>query len=128
MALSWQGLYGEGLAELQTAIDLAEGPQTVFLAEKALVYGLMGQRDSATAVLSELMEMSEQGETYVAPDLIALAHIGLGQHEEAMDWLEKAWDEREQGLIHLKMSPWYDPLRSHPRFQALMEKMDFPEG
>jgi len=125
MTLSEQGLLAEAIAEYEKAAEFGSR-HTFILSLAAITYGRIGERDSAAAMLEELMERSEHGE-YVAPDLIAFVHIGLGQHGEAIDWLERAYEEREQGLVYLKMAPFYDPLRSHPRFQDLLRRMNFPE-
>ncbi len=125
MTLSEQGLLAEAIAEHEKAAEFGRR-HTFTLSTAAMTYGRAGERDSAAAMLEELMERSEHG-AYVAPDNIAWAHIGLGQHDEAIDWLERAYEEREQGLVYLKMAPFYDPLRSHPRFQDLLRRMNFPE-
>jgi hypothetical protein len=50
----------------------------------------------------------------------------LGKNELAMDWLEKAYTDRSNGLVFLKVEPELDPLRSNPRFLALQAKLNFP--
>ncbi len=54
-------------------------------------------------------------------------YIGLGENDLALEWLEKAYEERDVALIFLKVDPAYDSLRSDPRFQDLMRRMNFPE-
>ena len=56
-----------------------------------------------------------------------MVYVGLGDKDSAVDSLEKAYNERAPGLTYLKWQPLWDPLRSHPRFQALLKKMNFPE-
>jgi TolB-like protein/Tfp pilus assembly protein PilF len=123
-ALTGLGLHAQALEEFQKAVDLG-GPQPLFLAASAEVHVRMGRRDSAAAILQELLKRSEEGD-YVPPDLIAWPYLALGQSEEAMNWLERAYEEKEQGMVYLNMLRNYDPLRSHPRFQALLRKMNFP--
>ena len=50
----------------------------------------------------------------------------LGDNGQAIAWLEKAYQERDSGLVYLKMDPRYDPLRSDPRFQDLLRRLHFP--
>jgi serine/threonine-protein kinase len=50
-------------------------------------------------------------------------HIGLGDLDEALDWLEKAYEERDTYMVHLNIDPTFDCLRSHPRFIALLKKV-----
>ena len=52
--------------------------------------------------------------------------IGLGAKEQAVSWLEEAADERAVRMIYLNTWPMYDPLRSDPRFQARLRRMNFP--
>jgi hypothetical protein len=53
-------------------------------------------------------------------------YLGLGKNETAMTWLEKAYADRSNGLVFLKVEPELDPLRSNPRFVALQQKLNFP--
>ena len=79
----------------------------------------------ARAILNQLLEESKK--QYVAPFYIAQVYAGLGENEKAMDWLEKAYDDRSNGLVFLKVDPELDPLRSSPRFKDLQRKMHFPD-
>jgi serine/threonine-protein kinase len=63
---------------------------------------------------------------FVSPYCQALIYLGLGENSQAIDWLEKAYEERSPWLDWLKVERIFDPLRSDPRFQALYEKMNFP--
>jgi len=64
---------------------------------------------------------------YVPPTDFAQAYAQLGDNEQAMAWLEKAYEERDGYVAYIKTWPMYDPLRGDPRFQALMERMKFPD-
>ena len=54
---------------------------------------------------------------------IALVHLGLGDNEQALRWLQAAYEERSEWLPFLAPSPIFDPLRPDPRFSALMRKV-----
>lgn len=54
---------------------------------------------------------------------LALTYTGLGEREQALDWLEQAYEEHTPMLMLLKITPAFDTLRSEPRFQALLEKV-----
>ncbi|MBW1915598.1 MAG: protein kinase [Deltaproteobacteria bacterium] len=58
---------------------------------------------------------------------IARYYVIAGEHELALDWLEKAYEERLQNMIYLRVNPKWDPLRHHPRFKTLVKKMNYPE-
>lgn len=57
---------------------------------------------------------------------VALAHAALGEHEQAFEWLEKAVEDRSPQLVQLRLDPRLDRLRSEPRFQDLLRRMNFP--
>ena len=90
----------------------------------AAAHAEAGARDEVVKVLQELMEFPIGG---VPSVVIALVHAALGEHDEAMDWLERAYDVGEHELVYLKMLPGIEPLRQDPRFQDLMRRMNFPE-
>jgi hypothetical protein len=60
------------------------------------------------------------------PINFTLVYMGLGRHGEAIDWLERAYDARSIYMVTANNSPLFDPLRSEPRFQALLQRMNFP--
>ncbi len=69
------------------------------------------------------MRLEELKTRYVSADVIARIYAGLGDKAQALDWLEKAYDQRTWSLFLLKAEPMYDNLRGEPRFQALVTKM-----
>jgi len=71
-----------------------------------------------------LNEVSKQ--FYVSPYNVALIYAGLGEKDQALAWLERAFAERSTWMPYLKVDPWLDNLRSDPRFQGLLRRMNFP--
>ena len=65
-------------------------------------------------------------ETFIAPTVFAMLSLIMGDLEKTYEWLEKAYEERDSGLFMLKSNPSYGPIRSDPRFQALLRRMNFP--
>lgn len=57
---------------------------------------------------------------------LAQIHAQLGDKDSAMADLDRAWTVKDPGLLWLRTDPWVDPLRSDPRFAALLRKMNFP--
>jgi TolB-like protein/Tfp pilus assembly protein PilF len=112
---------------LESALAIAEkaeravGPNPMVLGPAGLVYGLLGQRGQAEECLRRLLAGSEI--RYFSPLCAAWIHLGLGDTETALDWMEKAVEERDPQIIHFGVKPLYDPLRGHPRFQALLDRM-----
>ena len=53
--------------------------------------------------------------------------MALGENDQALEWLETAYEDRPEGMVWLKPDPIFDPLRSDPRFQDLLRRMNLPE-
>ncbi len=70
--------------------------------------------------------MQRMKERHVTPYWVAKINTGSGQNDEALKWLEKAYEERSGWLIWLKIDPTLDSLRSDSRFQDLLRRMNFP--
>jgi len=117
----FRGKIADGLAELERAAALSPG-SVQWLAQLGQGYALAGQPDRARDVLRQLDELAQQ--TYVSPYHRAFVYTGLGEHDVALDLLERALDERAGAMYGVKGSFLFAPLRSHPRFQALLRKMN----
>jgi TolB-like protein/Tfp pilus assembly protein PilF len=118
-----KGMYEEAIAEFREA--LKQGPrEPAALAHLGNAYARAGRVREARECLRQLKQRSdvETVETYA----IAIIHAGLGEKDQAFEWLEKAYEEHDQGLSFLKVDPTLDPLRSDPRFQDLLRRMNFP--
>lgn len=76
-------------------------------------------------VIEELGELSKA--QYVCPSYLARIYIGLDDKDRAIEWLEKAYEERSTDLVWLRVDPGFDALRSDPRFQDPLRRMNFPE-
>jgi len=72
--------------------------------------------------LDYLKEKSNQ--EYVSPRSIAVIHGKLGEMDQAFEWLERAYEERDGILVYLNAAPFFDPLRDDPRFQDLLRRMN----
>ena len=110
-----------GLAALERAVSLYPD-STLYLAQLGQALALAGQTAKARDVLQQLEALAK--ERYVSPYHMAYVHTGLGEHDRAMDWLERAYEERAGAVFGVKGSFLFIPLRSHPRFQALIRKMN----
>jgi tetratricopeptide (TPR) repeat protein len=64
---------------------------------------------------------------WVAPNILAVGYTAIGETDEALRWLERAYEERMPVIATLKHYPIWDPLRSEPRFQDLLRRIGFPE-
>ena len=115
------GRVDEGLAELEKSVTLAPD-NTLYLAQLGEAYALAGKVEQAREVLHQLEQLSQQ--RYVSPYHMAYVYTGLGEQDRAMDWLERAYDERGGSVYGIKGSFLFTTLRPHPRFQALLKKMN----
>ena len=95
-----------------------------FVAALGDVYAAAGYRDEAQKILQKLREFSQQ--RYVSPYLVARIYAALAQRNDALRWLETAYRERAVWMILLKTDPRFDDLRSDPRLQDLLRRMNFP--
>jgi serine/threonine-protein kinase len=114
----------QGIAALEKAVALSP-ESTLFLAQLGQAYARVGRTDHARAVLRRLEALS--GERYVSPYHLAYVHTGLGEYEQALDRLEQAYEERTGGIFGMKGSFLFAPLRTHPRFQAILRKMNLSD-
>ena len=88
-------------------------------------YALAGRRDDALRILDELQSRAKQEP--IPSAALASVCLGLGREEDSLDLLERALAEHGIELVWLRVGRRYDPLRPHPRFQALLRRMDFPD-
>ncbi len=115
--------FQEAIAEFQTASDLS-GASLPDLAMLGRAFGLAGNASEANKVLNHLKERSVA--SYVSPYCMAEVYLGLGEAGQALQWLEKAYEERARQLVMLKVEPEVDRLRSDSRFENLLQRMNFP--
>jgi Flp pilus assembly protein TadD len=94
----------------------------MFLAQLGQAFAMAGKVAEAREVLRQLQELSRQ--RYVSPAHMAYIYTGLGELDTAIDWLERAYEERAGGVYGIRGSFLFRPLRSHPRFTALLKKMN----
>lgn len=129
-----QGCYWFALAGLQQgrndlALIVANQFQSSELQERIGVagyfYGRLGKRDQAESLLQKLEARRNSGQ-WVSDFNIGMVQLGLGNYGEALASLEAAAKEPSGMLVYLKTDPMYDPLRSNPRFTALMRRVHIP--
>ena len=118
-----KGMSEQGLAALERAVSLSPD-STMYLAQLGQAYARVGQTAKAREILQRLEEMAK--DHYVSPYHLAYVHTGLGEQDRAMDWLERAYEERAGAVFGIKGSFLFTTLRSHPRFNALLRKMNLP--
>jgi TolB-like protein/Tfp pilus assembly protein PilF/class 3 adenylate cyclase len=119
-ALELSGHLDEAIAEYEKPHGPSHEPYV--LAFRAHAYGIKGDRAKALQLLNAMKELARHQEVW--PSGFALAYLGLGDKEQAMDWLERSYEQKEYEMMALlKLHPMLDPLRGEPRFERLIEKV-----
>jgi TolB-like protein/DNA-binding winged helix-turn-helix (wHTH) protein len=112
-----KGLYEEALAELREGSGATVEPRATL----AYTYARSGQRTQATRVLHDLLDLAQH--EYVPRYHIAVVYAGLDDRNQALTWLEQAYEERDQWVCQLKVEPMFDGLRGERRFQELLNRI-----
>jgi Flp pilus assembly protein TadD len=117
-------MYRDALTEIEKAVALTRGG-AIPTADLGYVRARLGQRDEARQILRQLADASK--ERYTPAMAFAIVHVGLGEHDQALNWLDKASEERFNRLAYLRREPSWDPLRSDPRFVDLLRRINLPQ-
>jgi serine/threonine-protein kinase len=124
MAYLGKQIYEEALKEFKKALDLS-GDDPYFLALLAHTSALAGRKGEALRALDNLKARSKN--RHVSSWDLAIVYLGLGERDQAFHWLQQAYEKRDPWMMLLNVDWIFDPLRSDPRFQTLLRKMNFPK-
>jgi TolB-like protein/Flp pilus assembly protein TadD len=113
------GRYADAVRSMKRACDLRPG-DPMLEAYLAYAQARTGEREEAESTLRRLQQEAER--RHVPPYYLALVASGLGDHERALAFLERAYEERHVGALSIKQDPEFDPLRADPRFQELLRR------
>lgn len=109
-------MYKEAIASYKKAPTLGPAPEAKpYMARAQALNGTIGE---ARKTLDELLK-----EEPVQPCFVAAVYIGMGEKNLAIEWLERAYDERHYPIIGINADPAWDPLRGDSRFQALIRRL-----
>jgi TolB-like protein/DNA-binding winged helix-turn-helix (wHTH) protein/Flp pilus assembly protein TadD len=114
-------MYEPAIAELEKSVQLSGGSPAC-IANLARAYAASGRRSEAEMLLSDLKKRSSPNASLASQ--IAIVYAALGDRDQAMNWLEKGYEERFNPGVLLR--PGLDPLRSDPRFQNLLHRVGLP--
>jgi serine/threonine protein kinase/tetratricopeptide (TPR) repeat protein len=117
------GCYELAIIEGEKAVKLSAG-SPLMRAALAHTFGAAGRTKEAYEVLDDLTKLANQ--KYVAPYFFAGIHLGLGENDRALEYLEKSDEEHSHWLIYLHLDPSMDGLRDAPRFRALLRRVGLP--
>jgi tetratricopeptide (TPR) repeat protein len=124
LAYLHSGRHAEAIDEFQNETQ-SNGDDQVAKALLARAYALSGKTAEAQKILHTLEDLAKQ--RYVSSSDIAVIYADLGEKDRAFWWLDKAYDERSNSLIYLKLDPAFDVLRSDKRFAAVSARLGLPQ-
>jgi len=113
-------MFVEAIREYEKCLALAPA-DVESLAALGHAYGASGEVERAREVIAKLIESSQS--RYVPAYLIAVIHLGMGEADAALAWLEKAFEERYGFLAYMNVSPVFDPLHTDERFGELAARV-----
>ena len=120
LLLELQGKIPEAIAQYEKAGAITNDPTP--LGMLGHIYGTTGRKDEARKILEKLKKM--RAERYIAAYPLAIVALGLEEKEEALKWLDQAYQDRDGNAIApIRIDPLFKPLRGDPRFEALAEKV-----
>jgi len=117
------GRHELAIAEGEKGVKLSGG-SPLMRAALAHTFGVAGKTTEARQILADLTTLAQQ--KYVASYIFAGIHIGLGENDRAIEYLEKSYEEHSHWLIYLHLDPSMDALRDHPRFHDLLRRVGLP--
>jgi Tfp pilus assembly protein PilF len=117
-----RGEYALAIPEFEQAVQLSAG-DPYYEGSLGHAYGVSGNFGQARRVLQSLQ--SRPADQYVPPYAIALIHAGLGEKDQAFQWLQKAVEDRSTPMVFLRSDPELAGLRSDPRFALLARLVNF---
>ena len=123
LAYAQKGMYKEALEQYKIAVD-ASRQSPLMRAEQASVLAMKGDTDRAKAELDELKKIIERKERFISSYHIATIYAALDDKTSAFEWLEKAFQERADWMVFLKVEPRFKNLRSDQRFADLLRRMN----
>jgi Tol biopolymer transport system component/tetratricopeptide (TPR) repeat protein len=115
-----KGMCREAIAEIQKVRDFY-GQSQIASGLLGHAYAVSGQKGEAQKIIEEMKEQSKQ--EYVWPYNIAIIYVGLDERDQALQWLEKAYQDHSDDLIYLKVDSMFDSLRSDARFTGLVRRI-----
>jgi serine/threonine protein kinase len=127
LAYEQKKMYAEAIAAFQKAVEysktaeLAEGkPEMQAALGHALA--LAGRQAEALKIIADLTGAADK-QRFISPYSIALVYIGLGDKPHAFEWLDRAFQERDESFIHLRVDPRLDDLRADPQFVERLRRI-----
>jgi serine/threonine-protein kinase len=121
--LAASGAIDEAIAAARAALSLSGHPPPGWRAHLISLKARAGHRDEALAEMRQLVADLERKRERMGPEHLAYIHLGLNDSQTALDFLERAADERSPDMLWFAVDPRVDPLRGNPRFERVLERL-----
>jgi serine/threonine-protein kinase len=118
-----KGMYEEAVEVQEKAVNLSRSP--LFLGLLGSTYALSGMEKEALRVVDELKQRRRS--QYVGPHSLARVYTSLGEIDQAFEWLDKAYEEKDAQMHFFLADPVSAPLRDDPRYEELLRKINLPD-
>jgi hypothetical protein len=113
------GKHREAVAERERIVSLSGSPELAAAIEEDFTKS--GYKGVLQSWLDGLTEISRHG--YVSPYSIAEAYMRMGDKEKTFEWLQKAHEEHDSGLVSVAVEPMFEPLHPDQRFKDLLRRL-----
>jgi tetratricopeptide (TPR) repeat protein len=120
----YEGKYEKALTYFMKSADLSQGKGWA-PSEIIITLAILGRREEAERLFSNYKEGGSSNVIFAFE--IALIYYSFGDKDKVFQWLDRAYENREFWLVYLKGEPYWDPLRADPRFQKLLDRINFPK-
>jgi TolB-like protein/DNA-binding winged helix-turn-helix (wHTH) protein/Tfp pilus assembly protein PilF len=120
-AYEHKGAYPQAVDELQKAVGISHNSPAM-LGALGHARAVAGEKAEAEKIVAQMNESSKT--RYVSPFYLAMVYAGLREDDNALSNLEKAYSDRSNAVIFLKVDPAFDALRSDSRFQSLVTRLE----
>ena len=117
------GRYEMAVTEGEKGVALSAG-STLMRAALGQTFGMANRTKEAMETMERLTSLAKQ--QYVAPYFLAGIDVGMGQNHQALEYLERAYEEKSHWMIYLHIDPGMDPLRGDPHFQDILRRVGLP--
>jgi serine/threonine-protein kinase len=116
--------YPVAIAEFTRSLEHSDGSMQA-VSMLGYAKALAGDRSGAQALLDQLLQ--QVGRRHVPAIAVATIYVGLGEHDQAIAWLDRAYDQRDPRMTYLNVMGRWNPLRTDPRFAAILQRMKFTQ-
>ncbi len=114
--------HAEAITALENAIAISPAPISVAYLGCALARA--GRTEAALPLLDDLLARCERD--HVPPRCFVFLYAALGKRDLAFEWLQRAYDARDPGLLMMRVMPLFEPLHSDPRYQQMLRRLGIP--